>query len=288
MSLKLMYITNRPEIAEIAEASGVDWIFVDLELRGKAERQGHLDTVISRHQFQDVKKIRQTIRTAQLLVRVNPVYENSAVEINQIIANGADIIMLPYFTVAQEVESFIRCVDGRVKTCLLVETPDAVSNIDAILKTPGIDFIHIGLNDLHLGYGMQFMFELLADGTVERLSHKFRNKGIPFGFGGIAGLGSGTLPAERVIAEHYRLGSEMAILSRSFCNHEKCDNLLQVEKIFRNGITEIRDYEMLLQQQDEEWFRQNQLKTAEIVEQIKQKNACELFLRGADITSVSG
>jgi hypothetical protein len=273
MSLKLMYITNRPEIAQIAEASGADWIFVDLELRGKAERQGHLDTVISRHHFQDVKKIRQSIHTAQLLVRVNPVYKDSADEIDRVIADGADIVMLPYFTSAEEVETFIRCADGRVKTCLLVETPGAVSSIDSILEVPGIDYIHIGLNDLHLGYGMKFMFELLADGTVERLGNKFMKKGIPFGFGGIASLGSGTLPAERIIAEHYRLGSEMAILSRSFCNYEMCDSLLQVEKIFSRGITEIRDYEMFLQKQDEEWFRQNQLKTVEIVEQIKRKMA---------------
>jgi len=47
MPLKLMYITNDAEIAKIAENAGVDWIFVDLEINGKEERQGHLDTVIS-------------------------------------------------------------------------------------------------------------------------------------------------------------------------------------------------------------------------------------------------
>lgn len=271
MALKLMYITNRPEIAQIAEASGVDWIFIDLELKGKAERQGHLDTVISNHQIQDVKKIRQSIHNAQLLVRVNPVYEGSAAEIDQVIANGADIVMLPYFTTAQEVETFIRCVDGRARTCLLCETPGAVSNIDEILEVPGIECIHIGLNDLHLGYGMKFMFELLADGTMEKLSDKFRSKEIPFGFGGIASLGQGTLPAENIIAEHYRLGSEMAILSRSFCNYESCKNLLQVEEIFNQGVTEIRNYEKFLHHQDEVWFKQNQQKTKEIIKQIKQK-----------------
>lgn len=43
--LKLMYITNRPEIAEIAENAGVDRIFIDLEQIGKAERQEGMDTV---------------------------------------------------------------------------------------------------------------------------------------------------------------------------------------------------------------------------------------------------
>ena len=31
MALKLMYITNRPDVAKIAEDSGVDRIFVDME-----------------------------------------------------------------------------------------------------------------------------------------------------------------------------------------------------------------------------------------------------------------
>ena len=47
MSLKLMYITNSPRIAEIAENVGVDRIFVDMEYIGKSERQGGMDTAYS-------------------------------------------------------------------------------------------------------------------------------------------------------------------------------------------------------------------------------------------------
>ena len=45
--LKLMYITNQPKIAKIADENGVDRIFVDLEKIGKQERQGGMDTVQS-------------------------------------------------------------------------------------------------------------------------------------------------------------------------------------------------------------------------------------------------
>lgn len=58
MSLKLMYITNQPEIAQIAESAGVDRIFADLEYIGKSDRQGGMDTVQSRHTIDDVKKSR--------------------------------------------------------------------------------------------------------------------------------------------------------------------------------------------------------------------------------------
>lgn len=44
MPLKLMYITNNPEVATIVEHAGVDRIFIDMEFIGKDARQGGLDT----------------------------------------------------------------------------------------------------------------------------------------------------------------------------------------------------------------------------------------------------
>ena len=37
--LKLMYITNDPTVAKIAADAGVDRIFIDMEVLGKAERR---------------------------------------------------------------------------------------------------------------------------------------------------------------------------------------------------------------------------------------------------------
>lgn len=258
MTLKLMYITNKENIAKIAENSGVDWIFVDLEINGKHERQGHLDTVISRHDIDDVKKIKKFLASSKLLVRVNPLNEFSKQEIDRVINDGADIVMLPFFRTKEEVETFIFTVNGRAKTCLLLETPDAVENIDSILEVGGIDYIHIGLNDLHIGYNKRFMFELLVDGTVEKLCNKIRQTGIPYGFGGIAQLGHGTLPAEYIIAEHHRLGSSMVILSRSFCNANTMNDSEQIVEVFENGVRRIKNYEYSLLKKNEGFFEENQ------------------------------
>ena len=130
MSLKLMYITNKPEIAKIAENSGVDWIFVDLEVNGKEERQANLDTVKSKHSISDIVKVKEVLSTSELLVRINPIYDGTEKEIEEVITAGAEIIMLPYFKTTTEVESFIKIIDGRVKTMLLLETPEAVEEID--------------------------------------------------------------------------------------------------------------------------------------------------------------
>lgn len=251
--LKLMYITNRTDVALIAEQAGVDRIFVDMEYIGKAVRQGGMDTVQSHHTTEDVRRIRSVIQKSHIMVRCNPIhaatgeYCSSTEEIEEVIKSGADIIMLPYFKTVKEVARFLEIVNGRVKTLPLVETPEAVSLIDEILSLNGIDEIYIGLNDLSLGYHKNFMFELLADGTVERLCCKFREHGIPYGFGGIASIGKGMLPAEMIIREHYRLGSTCAILSRSFCDTNKIQGIDIIRETFMSGLAQIRavEYECL-------------------------------------------
>lgn len=273
MALKLMYITNKPEIAQIAESSGVDRIFVDMEYIGKAERQGGLDSVQNHHTVEDVRTMKQAVESAEVLVRVNPIHEatdeytSSKQEIDDVIQAGADIIMLPYITSVKQVKDFVRYVGGRVKTMPLIETPESAEAIDEILEIDGIDEIYIGLNDLSLGYHKKFMFELLADGTVEGLCLKCKLKGIPYGFGGVASLGKGMLPSEYVIREHYRLGSTCAILSRSFCNVDKVKHIGIISSTFIDGVKAIRELEEECESKIS-YFRENEREVAERVNQI--------------------
>ena len=276
MALKLMYITNNPDVARIAEEAGVDRIFVDMEYIGKADRQGGMDTVQSRHTAEDVRRLRPVVKKAQLMVRINPMhsgtaeYSSSKEEIDAVIEAGADVIMLPYFKTVEEVKLFVELVAGRAKTFPLVETPEAVAAIDEILAVPGIDEIHVGLNDLSLGLGRTFMFELLSDGTIDALAEKFKAAGIPFGFGGIASLGRGILPSEYVVREHYRLGSTATILSRSFCNVHKIQDLRLIRRIFRDGVAQIRDLEAECAEYaaDSDYFAENARTVAQKVRKI--------------------
>ena len=244
-----MYITNKPAVAQIAEGAGVDWIFLDMEFIGKDARQGGLDTVQNHHTVKDVASIKAAVKKAKVLVRVNPIHEalpdypSSKDEIDATIKAGADIVMLPFFKTVEEVKQFISFVNGRAKTLLLMETVEAANLVDEILEVPGIDMIHLGLNDMHLELGMKFMFELLANGTVEKLGNKIKAKGIPFGFGGIATLDGGALPGSMVLKEHVRLGSSMVIVSRSFCNTDVVTDLNEVNRIFDTGISGVRALE---------------------------------------------
>lgn len=268
MSLKLMYITNDPEVATIAENAGVDRIWIDLEWIGKEERQQGMDTVKSNHKIEDVGKLRPYVKKAELMVRVNPIYDGTKNEIDRVINNGADLIMLPMFKTVDEAKFFVNLVNGRAKVMLLVETKEAFSNLQEIVKISGIDEIHIGLNDLHLSYGMKFMFELLSNGMVENACRIMSESNKVYGFGGIARLGKGMLPAEKIIAEHYRLGSSMAILSRSFCDDCSLGRNDELKKIFNEGISDIRNYEKYISEQDESFFEKNKSEVKTIVESI--------------------
>ena len=148
--MRLMLITNNPQVAKIADDVGVDWVFIDLEKVGKESRQPELDTVKSMHHVTDIPAVKSSLTNARLVVRVNPPGLHSRQEIDDVIEAGADIVMLPYFKSAQEAYDFINHVAQRAETCLLVETMEAVDSMEEIVALDGIDYIHVGLNDIHL------------------------------------------------------------------------------------------------------------------------------------------
>lgn len=241
--LKLMYITNNPCVALIAEKNGVERVWIDLETLGKEERQKNINSVKSHHSIEDINLISNVLTKSQVMVRINPINKNSVNEIERVISAGANIIMLPMWHTANEVETFLQIVNKRAKTNLLLETKQSVECLDEILTLKGIDEIHIGLNDLHLSYGLTFMFELLSNGCVESLCEKIGKSGIPYGFGGIAKLSKGLLPAEKIIIEHYKLKSSMVILSRSFCDVKQLKDMKEFEMVFTENIKALRAFE---------------------------------------------
>jgi len=255
--VELIYINNDVQLAQYAEACGIDRIMIDLEYLGKRERQGHVDTLVSGHTLNDIGKVRAVLHKARLQVRVNPIHSGSEKEIAEAISRGADIIMLPMFRTRPEVEEFVSLVAGRAAVSLLLETPQALVRVDDILRLRGIDEVHIGLNDLGLLMGLNFLFELLGGGLVEYLAAKIREKGIRFGFGGVARLGQGVLDSRLVLSEHVRLGSQIAILSRDF--HGRATSLDELKTLMNleDEIQKIRSYISYLSGLPEETLLRN-------------------------------
>ena len=276
--IEFIYITNNPELAQHAQECGVDRIMIDLEYIGKRERQGYLDTVISGHSLQDINSVREVLHNSKLQVRVNPIYSGSKKEINDVISRGADIIMLPMFKTSKEVDTFISIIDGRTIVCLLLETSQALVRVDDILRVKGIDEIYIGLNDLYLSMGLDFMFEPLSGGVVEYLATKIKKSGIRFGFGGISRLGKGTIDSRLILSEHVRLGSQAVILSRDFHSRAKSLDELKTLMDLKEEIKKIRSYIFYLLGVPEEELLRNREKIANSVwKYINTKESDQIF-----------
>lgn len=271
--MEFIYITNDKDLARYAQYSDVDRIMIDLETIGKIERQGHLNTVISEHSLNDINLVRNVLNNSKLQVRINPMYTGSEVEINEVISRGADIIMLPMFKTCQEVERFISIIDGRVESSLLLETSQALVRIDDILSIDCIDEVHIGLNDLHLSMGLDFMFELLSGGIVEYMVKKIKSRGIRYGFGGISRFGTGIIDPRLILSEHVRLGSQMAILSREF--HAEARSLDElVKKIdLKYEIDLIRSYISYLSGLSENELLYNKRQISQLISKFITSNA---------------
>jgi hypothetical protein len=253
-----------------AQSAGIDRIFFDLEYINKRERQRGLNTVISNNNIEDIPGIKGVLTTSELLVRTNPIHIYSKDEIEKTIKYGADILMLPMAADSSDAAEFIQLIRGRAKVVIMVETAQALARLDRIIEIKGVDEIFVGLNDLHIGLGLSFMFEVLSGGIVEFIANKCHKKRIPIGFGGIARIGEGSLPAEKILAEHYRLKSNSVILSRTFKDsikkNGKKENTLAVE------VKKIRDKEKEIKNWNSVQFEENREKLVQTVERILEKS----------------
>lgn len=273
MAISLMYITNNPKVALIGEQCGVDRLWVDMEWMGKDERQPG-DTVKSHHTLQDISNLRNVLTKSQLMTRVNPIHDGSKDEIRESIDRGAEVVMLPMWKTVDEAKRFVDYVDGRATVNLLLETKEAWGILNEVVTISGIDEIYVGLNDLHLSLHKTFMFEMLADGTVDEICDVLKTNIIKYGFGGIGRIGEGRLPADHILAEHVRLGSQMVILSRSFCNTNLIHDLEEIREDFHNGVKDLRDAEKKYAEYSQEqlWDIHLQVKNevAAIVSKLKE------------------
>ena len=166
-SYGLWVTVESPTITEIAVALGLDWVCVDME-------HGHLDY---REVLEHVRAVRGS--ATNVIVRV-PELQMSAVK--RVLDLGAHGVILPYARSCQELETAIsygryppqgiRGVGGdraftwglgyqeyisyaNEETLLipLIETREAVAEIDAILAIPGLEAIFFGPADLSAAYG---------------------------------------------------------------------------------------------------------------------------------------
>lgn len=239
-SIRFLMVVEDPAIAYYVSDHGVDRLFVDLEVLGKQDRQGHVASWKSSTTLADAKAIRQAAPEADLLVRVNPINEGSEAEIDAVCEFGADAVMLPMFRHIAELEAFSEFVAGRAQRVALFETLASLDLVGVGAARKLFDEAHFGLNDLHLERADTFMFEPLAEGLLEEPCARLREHAIPFGIGGLARAREGILSPEFLLGEHVRLGSTAAILSRTFHRSAESVEELENEMDFCGEVAKLR------------------------------------------------
>ena len=258
--INLFYITNNIIEAQVVDKLHVEWLFVDLEVIGKNARQKGRNTVISGHSIEDVKQLREVLKQTRIMVRCNPIGTWSKEEIDEINETyGIDMVMLPYFKTIDEVKTFVELLDtSKLKPALLIETTQAIEHLEEILNVYPFEYVHIGLNDLHIERKTCFMFEPFVDGLLNKVVTILKEKRQKFGVGGIGKIGSALLPTpECLIREHIRIGSSGTILSRSF-KGEFSEQFLEVfESELADGIIKFRECEKNANKLDIDELEQN-------------------------------
>ena len=212
--------TDDPAGARAADAAGVDRVGPDLERLGKRERQTNPSFWLSPHREESLSDVRAQLGRARLFARTNPPHDGWAAEAERLIAAGVEVLMLPAFRSAREVLAGLEVVDGRARLVPLLETGEALADVEAIAACPGLREVHFGLNDLALSLGLTNRFSSLTHPGLAHAASVLREHGVQVGVGGIGRAGDSELPvpSDLIYAQYPRLGATGALIARSFFN----------------------------------------------------------------------
>lgn len=211
---KLFLFTTDEHIASNAMAAGVDGLVIDWEQAGKSDRQLNYDTQINADTVGDVVRLREALPQADILVRVEAQPGLMQDQVAAAIQAGASTLMLPMARTAQDVTLFLDAIAGRAASVIQIETQDLFENC-ADLKDLAWDYAYIGLNDLAISRGREWLFEAFVDGTVDRIFDTLPGRNI--GLGGLTVVSGGfPLPFPKLFSEMARLGCAMTFMRRSF------------------------------------------------------------------------
>ena len=230
-NLELMLFESSMKGAQVVMPSGVREFIVDWEYLGKHDRQSGFDTEITpvgSFELADVSKL----EGASVWCRINRHGPQMLEEIQLAISAGAKGIFLPMVTRTGEVEDFLRAIDDRCESGILVETTSALACAKTLAGLP-LARVYFGLNDFAISRGGGSIFRAVLDGSVERAREAFADT--PFGFGGVTAVDSGSpVPCARLIEEMARLKCQFSFLRRSFRKDIKRIGVERVTEGIRN------------------------------------------------------
>lgn len=128
----------------------------------------------------------------------------------------------------------IKVEDERVLVIAMVEDPEAVKDIDAIVQVQGLDGVFIGRGDLTVAYGETRPGSEPVKAAAQRIAHAAKDTGI-----GIAALASGVHDARSLAAldvTAFIIGSDQAFLrDAAQCRLDELRNAISEMEITPDG-----------------------------------------------------
>lgn len=211
--LRFFLFTADLATARRAQEADIDSVIVDWERHGKQARQNGHDTEINDHSVAAVSTLSDELQIP-VTVRINPLHADTDAEIQRALDGGASTLMLPMSEHPREVDTFVQLVGGRATTLIQIETQQLADQC-AALRSIDWDYAHVGLNDLKISRGDEWLWTPLLDGTIERIFQDLSGRIV--GFGGATVIGGGVpIPFVKLLQEMARLDAGMAVLRRSF------------------------------------------------------------------------
>jgi len=193
--------------------AGIDGLIIDLETRGKPERQMGFDTEINNHAIEDIYALKSR-SSAKILCRINPLSTETEYELDTVLDSGADEIIVPMIHSLHQAEEIVERTAGRCDITLMVETREALHIVEDMCALP-IHQLYVGLNDLAISRQSASIFLPLIDGQLDAI--RISAMGTRLGFGGLTLPGSGNpLATSQLINEMARLDCAFSFLRRSF------------------------------------------------------------------------
>ena len=198
---------------ELCIENGIHGLVVDLERRGKIDRQQGFPTQINTNSTEDITEVKLKTE-AYIICRINGVNSKTAEEVKRVIDAGADEILIPMIRTAAEIDYVLKLADGCCSVSAMIETVDAVK-IAAALDDYPLKRIYIGLTDLWIERGSPHIFCALSDGIVSLVRQHLPTS--EFGFAGLTLPDKGKpLPCIHLINEMTLLDCSFSFLRRSF------------------------------------------------------------------------
>ncbi len=163
----------RPEVAVRLARQGFDWLFLDGEHGGYGP-------------FETSRTLAALGGTTPCLLRV----PNQDPEvIADAAACGAAGLIVPHVDSAAQAEAAVRAVQGRGLVVVQVESREAVAEVGAIARVPGVDAVFVGPYDLTTSLGIPERFDHPDFlGALETIRAACRATGMPLGLFRMTGV----------------------------------------------------------------------------------------------------